>query len=236
MTDEGSDNEVDDLMELSIDDVNETESEEEAQQQVEARPTETTAPRISVVDLCDSEGSEEDEGEDEDPKPTPPALVFDLLDDEATESMDEDEGSEEEELEDDEGFDDAGEMDDLDDEEEEEAEEDDSDEDFDATFASASTASAPSPPRRASRMPTGTPSKKATPAKPTPVKARQPLRESLQQASVVYNEDEDLVKDPTTPGKKKKRALGKRILTEDEMEARDRPVGGADVRRMVRGL
>ncbi|KLT42795.1 kinesin-domain-containing protein [Cutaneotrichosporon oleaginosum] len=111
----------------------------------------------------------------------------------------------------------------YDDEDESEGGSDEEDDDFDASFASSVSAES-EPARRASRR---SPVKVQAPAKPAP------LRESRRQ--VTYNEDEDLMKPATPAQAKKKRTLGKRIVTEDEMAARE-PAGGAEVRRMVRGL
>ncbi|BEJ03248.1 hypothetical protein CcaverHIS641_0104230 [Cutaneotrichosporon cavernicola] len=113
--------------------------------------------------------------------------------------------------------------------------EDGSDEDFDGSFTSSASVESEPAPRRASNR--RSPQKQASKASAKLT----PLRESKRQvkARTPYNEDEDLVKlvkHTTTPAPaKKKRTLGKRMVTEDEMEARE-PRGGAEVRRMVRGM
>ncbi|GMK58260.1 hypothetical protein CspeluHIS016_0502920 [Cutaneotrichosporon spelunceum] len=115
---------------------------------------------------------------------------------------------------------------------EDDSEDDGSDDDFDSSFNSSASLNSEPAPRHASKR--GSLQKPATKANAKPA----PLRESTRQtkARTPYNEDEDLVKDPTAAAPvKKKRTLGKRIVTEDEMEARE-PRGGAEVRRMVRGL
>ncbi|WWD18916.1 hypothetical protein CI109_103372 [Kwoniella shandongensis] len=77
----------------------------------------------------------------------------------------------------------------------------------------------------------------STPAKSTPATAAEvvtpgPLSERVGQLQL-DDEDEDELPIKTTT--KKKRTLGKKVVTEDEMNNVDAKISGAEVRRMVRG-
>ncbi|WOO82439.1 Kinesin-like protein KIF23 [Vanrija pseudolonga] len=160
-----------------------------------------------------------------------------------------DEEEDDEEDDDTEGEDDSEELEEDDESEElEEDSEDDSEEEEeeeeemgDSSFAASSVSSAPSSPQPARRRATQSPSKKlATPRKSAAPRlskftpASTPLGESLRQLRLGEDDDEDDVA-PLVKSVKKKRTLGKRVATEDEIEAAaERNLGGAEVRRMVR--
>ncbi|WVR07361.1 hypothetical protein IAU60_004402 [Kwoniella sp. DSM 27419] len=114
----------------------------------------------------------------------------------------------------------------------------------------------PSPKRRVSTKPAATPrktpgkagtpakrGKSATPLKggvasPVEVMTPGPLSERVGQLQLDTGQGEDEDDDvPVKTTTKKKRTLGKKILTEDEMSAADArsSVAGAEVRRMIRG-
>lgn len=167
-------------------------------------------PDETLLSASDEEGSEEgSEGE--------------------VDSDEEDEEEEEEEEEEE------------DDEDDEESEEDESASEFEESFTEDQSISsvASSPPRRnispAKRStPRATPKAKSTP-QPSASKPKALRDSNVQQLiNLVSSDDEVVVKG--TPAKKK-RALGKKVITADEIEAADeRGVAGAEVRRMVRGV
>ncbi|KAL1408789.1 hypothetical protein Q8F55_005602 [Vanrija albida] len=159
---------------------------------------------------------------------------------EVDDDEDEETEEEEEELEDE---DESEELEEGDSEEDDESEEEEEEEEeaADSSFAASSVSSAPSSPQPARRRATQSPSKKlATPLKSAAPRvskftlASTPLGESLRQLRLGEDDDEDDVA-PLVKSVKKKRTLGKRVATEDEIEAAaERNLGGAEVRRMVR--
>lgn len=179
---------------------------------------------LNVLDISANESIDEDVDE---------GISIDtgarFVDNEAEEASedDEEEGSEEEE-EEDEGSEEGSEVD-GDEISESEPESSFAESSFNDT---ASTVSTPPRPRR-----TLSPTKKISLAKTpkmTPAKATKALRESTRQPVInLMSDEEDMVVAKDTPAKKK-RTLGKRVVMDDEMEANAGPVGGAEVRRMVR--
>lgn len=161
----------------------------------------------------DEDGSEDDEGSIL--EGSSPVIG---LDEEADGYSDEDVTEEEEE------------EDDGEEDEEEEEDGEEADSSFNVTTSSISEPTSPqrttvSPRKSAARTPS-----KASPKRST----SKPLGESVRQA-MAMEEDESIEFIELVPGKtpaKKKRALGKqKIVTEDDVSA---PIGGAEVRRMVR--
>ncbi|WVQ68264.1 uncharacterized protein L199_006471 [Kwoniella botswanensis] len=232
----------------------------EADTSIEANTTVETEDGEEVEETTKEEIELESEVEDDDVEAVKPIGESVSSEEESVLDTDEDEDEEEEEESEEDDDEDA-------DEEEVDSDEsaftlsdseDDVDEDSDDSGNS-------SPVRKASstRRTTGSPKKpsrnlspvkKATPAKPkkpnTPAKSTKvststanplsgpstpaPLSERISQLQLSEDEDEMPIKTTT----KKKRTLGKKIVTEDEMIHADQvkmSVGGAEVRRMLRG-
>ncbi|WVW85845.1 hypothetical protein I302_107883 [Kwoniella bestiolae CBS 10118] len=203
------------------------------------------------------------EVDDDDSEAIKPVAIVISSDEESVEETDEDEEEEEEEESEEEEDADEEEVDSdesaftLSDEDVNEEDSDDSEGSSPVRKASSRRRTTGSPKKPSSpikKASKATPAKvKSTPAKRTPAKARKdevagtppskaqtepltpgPLSERISQ--IQLSEDEDEVPIKTTM--KKKRTLGKKIVTEDEMIQADRvrmSVGGAEVRRMLRG-
>jgi hypothetical protein len=246
--------------------VGDSDSEEDAaeaeESMLEDSFSEANETRGEVVTILSDSESEDDEEADSDPDTSrEEASRMDVAGgeaidvDEANESGlagtdEEDEtGSESEEgseLDDD---DDSG-SDAEEDDEEDEAYSDGEASDDDISVSTASTSPRPrrtiSPAKRGAlpRTPTGRKpaaahakpqAASASKPKASKPKAAKPLRDSNVQPLNLVSDDDDVVKKDTPV--KKKRALGKKIITEDEIEAANEKAlaGGAEVRRLVRG-